>query len=214
MKVNGKTSIPSDDIAISTHTSYVEDAVRLGATGIGYTLYYGSPAQDRDLQQLASVRRECERFGMPLIIWAYPRGAAINQKGGKTSSYALESAARLAVEMGATIVKSNLPADCPDIIENPKVPKYYRDVEREIIAIEDPLERSNVRAKRIVEATQGIPVLFSGGSGKSDEVVISNARACVKAGCFGFIIGRNMWKRTYKDALNVSSIIEKALDEV
>ncbi|RKY16553.1 MAG: fructose-bisphosphate aldolase [Planctomycetota bacterium] len=212
VKINGKTSIPPDDEALSVHTSWVEDAVRLGAAGVGYTMYYGSPAQDRDLPQLAAVRRECERFGMPLIIWAYPRGSAINAKGGRDSSYALESAARLATEMGATIIKSNLPADKPELADNPKVPEYYRKVEKEILAISDPLERKYVRAKRVVEAAQGIPVLFSGGSEKSDEEVLANAKAAVRAGCFGFIIGRNMWKRKLEDAKRIAAIIEQALD--
>ncbi|GAB4155527.1 MAG: class I fructose-bisphosphate aldolase [Planctomycetota bacterium] len=212
VKINGKTSIPSEDNAISTHTSSVEDAVRLGAVGIGYTMYYGSPSQDRDLPQLADVRRECERFGMPLIIWAYPRGSAINAKGGRDSSYALESAARLAMEMGATIIKSNLPKDSPDLVNNEKVPSYYRDVEKSLLEVEDPVKRSFLRAERVVKAAQGVPVLFSGGAEKSDDDVLTNAQVCMKAGCFGFIIGRNMWKRKMEDAVRIAKIIEAALD--
>ncbi len=214
VKINGKTSLPSEENALSTHTSFVEDAVRIGAAGIGYTMYYGTPAQDRDLPQLAEVRRECERYGMPLIIWAYPRGSAVDAKGGKTSSYTLESAARLAAEMGATIIKSNLPADTPALVENTKVPEYYRKVEKEILAIADVNERKYIRAKRVVDAGAGIPILFSGGDSKTDEEVISNAEACVRGGCFGFIIGRNMWKREKSEAIKVSdtlaAILEKA----
>ncbi|MDZ7816121.1 MAG: fructose-bisphosphate aldolase [Planctomycetota bacterium] len=213
VKINGKTSIPSDDEALSVHTSFVEDAVRIGASGIGYTLYYGSPRQDADLPQLAAVRRECERFGMPLIIWAYPRGSAINAKGGRNSSYALESAARLAAEMGATIIKSNLPKDAPDLVKNDKVPEYYRQVEAELLEVSDKSERDYLRAKRVVQAAQGVPLLFSGGSDKSEQDVLHNARACVKAGCFGFIIGRNMWKRKMEDAKRIANVIEQALDE-
>ncbi len=48
LKLNGKTNIPSDAEAFSALDSTVEDAVRLGADAVGYTLYVGSPAQDRD----------------------------------------------------------------------------------------------------------------------------------------------------------------------
>ena len=75
LKVNGKTNLPSDDEAFSPLTSSVEDAVRLGADAVGYTLYVGSPAQEMDIAQCNEVRRDCDRFGMPLVIWAYPRGA-------------------------------------------------------------------------------------------------------------------------------------------
>ena len=65
----------------------------MGAVAVGYTMYYGSPRQTEDLPQLAAVRKECDKYGMPLIVWAYPRGAAMNEKGGAGTSYALESAA-------------------------------------------------------------------------------------------------------------------------
>ena len=46
---------------------------------------------------------------MPLIVWAYPRGAAIEAKGGKDSFYAVDYAARVASELGADVVKVNFP---------------------------------------------------------------------------------------------------------
>jgi class I fructose-bisphosphate aldolase len=44
---------------------------------------------------------------MPLVVWAYPRGSAIEAKGGKNSFYAVDYAARTASELGADIVKVN-----------------------------------------------------------------------------------------------------------
>ncbi len=109
LKVNGKTNVPPDDNSFSPLTSSVEDAVRLGASAVGYTLYVGSPAQDRDLQQANDVRRACEKYGMPLIVWSYPRGSAIKAKGGQDSLFAVDYAARVACEVGADIVKLNVP---------------------------------------------------------------------------------------------------------
>ncbi len=109
LKINGKTNIPTDDEAFSGLTATVEDAVRLGADAVGYTLFVGSPRQDDDMAQLMEVRSECDRFAMPLIVWSYPRGSAIDAKGGKDSFYAIDYAARLAEELGADIVKVNFP---------------------------------------------------------------------------------------------------------
>src|SRR5215213_2006152 len=109
LKVNGKTDVPPSDDALSTTNASVEDAVRLGADAVGYTMYLGSPRQDADLHQLKGVREDCERYGMPLVIWAYPRGAAIDKKGGANSFYAIDYAARMAMEMGADVVKLNMP---------------------------------------------------------------------------------------------------------
>jgi class I fructose-bisphosphate aldolase len=212
LKINGKTSIPSEKQALSVHTSWVEDAVQLGGVGIGYTMYYGSPRQDVDLPQLAAVRRECERFGMPLIIWAYPRGEGIDAKGGRETSYALESAARLATEMGATIIKSNLPKAAKDeFLTNESVPKYFRNLEQELRTL-PAYEQKLERARRVVHAAQGIPVLFSGGDDKTDAEVLENAEVSVKAGCFGFIYGRNMWKRKKEHAIDMFKKLAAFLD--
>ena len=113
LKVNGKTDVPPSDDALSTTNASVEDAVRLGADAVGYTLYVGSPRQDDDLHQLQGVREDCDRFGMPLVIWAYPRGTYIEKKGGQNSLYAIDYAARMAMEMGADVVKLNLPEPRP-----------------------------------------------------------------------------------------------------
>jgi class I fructose-bisphosphate aldolase len=78
LKLNGKTNIPSDAEATSPLFASVKEAVRLGADAAGYTLYVGSPRQGEELHQLHQVRADCERFGMPLVLWSYPRGAAID----------------------------------------------------------------------------------------------------------------------------------------
>lgn len=213
VKINGKTSIPGDSQALSVHTSFVEDAVRMGASAVGYTMYYGSPRQDEDLPQLAQVRAECEQYGMPLIVWAYPRGDAINAKGGRDTSYAVESAVRMATEMGATIIKANLPKEPPaGFTENSKVPSYYRELEKAWAekTYEDTLQE---RANRVVQAAQGIPVLFSGGSKVSDQDLLHKAEIGIKAGVIGFIFGRNMWKRENDSAMKITKKIQHLLDQ-
>lgn len=213
LKINGKSSIPSQGDALSVHTSFVEDAVKMGAVGIGYTMYYGSPAQNLDLPQLAKVRQDCEEYGLPLIIWAYPRGSAIDKKGGASSNYALESAARMAMEMGATIIKSNMPtALAPEDMNNEGIPDYFRNEEKRMIEL-SLYDQKLERTRKIVEAAQGVPVLFSGGAERDDAEVIENAEICVKAGGFGFIYGRNMWKREMEDAIKMSKNLIEILDK-
>jgi class I fructose-bisphosphate aldolase len=213
LKINGKTSIPGDSKALSVYTSYVEDAVRIGAVAVGYTMYYGSPRQDEDLPQLATVRKVCEKYGMPLIVWAYPRGEAIEVKGGKDSNYALESAARLAMEMGATIIKSNLPKPAkPDYLENEKIPEYFRKLEKELQTL-PAVEQKTERARRVVAAAQGVPVLFSGGDLIDGSALDDNSEAAIQAGCLGFIYGRNMWKREESQALTMTKSLQELLDK-
>ena len=193
LKVNGKTNVPNDDESFSSLTSSVEDAVRLGACGVGYTLYVGSPAQDVDIAQCNEVRRDCERFGMPLIIWAYPRGSAVKAKGGIDSLYAVDYAARVACEMGADIIKLNVPKW--DAATAGQMPKPYNTLQ---LSDEEGLAK-------VVKSAGHSLVLVSGGSKMGDDDTMHKAQIAMEAGCVGLIFGRNMWQRKWDDAVSMSA---------
>ena len=191
LKLNGKTAIPSDAQAFSPLTGTVEDAVRLGADAVGYTVYVGSPAQDRDFLQLLEVRRAAERFGMPLIVWAYPRGEAIAKKGGREGLYAVDYAARVALELGADIVKLNYPTTSEKDAESP--------------APYNSLHLSPDAAfRKVVESAGRALVLVSGGEKVGDEDLLKKVRSSMDAGATGIIFGRNLWQRPREEALRLT----------
>jgi len=193
LKINGKTTIPPDDNTFSSLTSSVEDAVRLGADAVGYTLYVGSPAQDRDIAQANEVRQKCERYGMPLIVWSYPRGSAVKAKGGIDGLYAVDYAARVASEIGADIIKLNVPEWSDE--KSPQSPKPY-----------DTLKLSELDGlKKVVKSAGRSLVLVSGGSKLSDDDTVHKAQIAMDAGCVGLIFGRNMWQRKWDDALAMTA---------
>ena len=161
LKVNGKTDLPSSAKAFSSCNASVEDAVRLGADAVGYTLYVGSPRQDEDLAQLRQVRQDCDRFGMPLIVWSYPRGEAVDAKGGANSFYAIDYAARMAMEMGADVVKLNMPKIDP--AKDKDAPAPYNEME---VTQEEAIQHCVASAGRAL-------VVLSGGSKVDDETVLS-----------------------------------------
>ncbi len=201
LKLNGKTNIPSDAQAFSALDATVEDAVRLGADAVGYTLYVGSPRQDEDFIQLMRVRADCERYGMPLIVWSYPRGEAIEKKGGRDSLYAVDYAARLANELGADVVKLNVPKfDDP---RNEESPPPYNTLYKE-------MDYAKAVRKVIISAGKTL-VLFSGGSKISDEDLLEKARICMEQGATGLIFGRNMWQRPLEEALRLTAKIKEIM---
>ncbi len=197
LKINGKTNIPSDDEAFSPMTASVEDAVRLGADAVGYTLYVGSPRQDDDIAQLTRVREDCDRFGMPLIVWSYPRGKAVKEKGGQDSLYAVDYAARVACELGADVVKLNV----PKVTDSDKQPKPYPT---EQLSEEDAI-------RKVVRSAGRTMVLISGGSKIGDEDLLHKARIAMDAGVTGLIFGRNVWQRRFDDAMAITRRIHEML---
>ena len=198
LKLNGKSAIPSDDDPLSPLTGTVEDAVALGADAVGYTLYVGSPRQDEDIIQMQMVREDCDKYNMPLIVWGYPRGVAMEEKGGRDSLYAIDYAARMALELGADIVKLNIPKRGP---KDAKQPKEYA-------GLEWTFEQG---AERVVRSAGRVPVLVSGGSKVGDDDLIEKARISMEAGAVGIIFGRNMWQRPFDQAL---AITERVQNEV
>ncbi len=189
LKINGKTRIPPANEPVSPMTGSVEDAVRIGADAIGYTLYVGSPNQHTDFTQFRKVKADAERYGMPIIMWAYPRGEAIDKKGGRNALFAVDYAARVADELGADIVKLNVPVNDPKTRSSQRAPY-------------DKLELSyEERVSKVVKTAGKCLVLFSGGGMMSDEEVIRRAKVCVEQGATGLIFGRNLWQREWDDAL-------------
>ncbi len=196
LKLNGKTDIPPATDPLSPINASVEDAVRLGADAVGYTLYVGSPAQERDFAQYRRVREDAERFGMPLIVWSYPRGAAIDAKGGRDSFYAVDYAARVASELGADMVKVNFPR--PD--KQDGVPPAYRGEFSAQQAIE-----------AVVRSASRTLLLVSGGEHAGDEAVLEKARQSMEAGATGLIFGRNVFQRSHDEALRLVAQLRDVL---
>jgi class I fructose-bisphosphate aldolase len=202
LKINGKTEVPPDDEAFSPCHASVEDAVRLGADAVGYTSYIGSPRQDDDFIQFGKVRREAEHAGIPVIIWAYPRGTFIEQKGGRDSLYAVDYAARVAQELGADVVKVNYPK--VDEEKRALYPKEYRDLK---------LSKKEMLEKVVASAGRTL-TLMSGGAKRNDEELFDDVHVALEAGVTGFIFGRNMWQRRFGEALEVAAKITKMTQQV
>jgi class I fructose-bisphosphate aldolase len=199
VKLNSKTDVPPSDEAFSPCNSSVEDAVRIGADAVGYTLYVGSPKQEEDFIQLGEVRQDCDRFGMPLVIWAYPRGRDIEAKGGRDSFYAIDYAARVAMEMGADVVKLNMPKLNPEKDRNAPAP--YNEIE---ISQQEAILHCVQSAGRAL-------VVLSGGSKVDDDKLLEQTRMIMEAGGSGVIFGRNVWQREWGAALGIIEQIKETL---
>ncbi len=198
LKLNGKTDIPSDARALSTVHASVEEAVQLGADAVGYTLYVGSPAQDLDFAQFHEIRADAKKFGMPLIVWSYPRGEAIEAKGGNSSFYAVDYAARVASELGADVVKVNFPH--PDLRTNVKK-EYDKDF------------TSQEAIDGVVRSANRTLVLVSGGEKAGDDVMLQKARESMDAGATGLIFGRNVWQRDHDASLKFVTALRGILEK-
>ena len=101
LKLNGKTKLVAGE-PISRQVCSVEEAVRLGAVAVGYTVYLGSSYESEMLKEFGKIEEEAHRAGLPVIGWMYPRGKAVaDDASPEITAYA----ARIGLELGADIVK-------------------------------------------------------------------------------------------------------------
>ena len=101
VKLNGKTNLIKGE-PVSRQLCTVDEAVKLGAKAVGYTIYFGSDHESEMLTEFENIVRDAHKKSLPVIVWAYPRGKGVE---GKSSSELMAYATRASLEIGADIVK-------------------------------------------------------------------------------------------------------------
>ena len=101
LKLNGKTSLIKGE-PVSRQLCTVQEAIKLGAVAVGYTIYVGSMHESIMLQEFEKIQREAHKKTLPVIAWIYPRGKNIKKRSKKEL---MAYAARTGLEIGADIIK-------------------------------------------------------------------------------------------------------------
>ncbi|HET9921634.1 MAG TPA: class I fructose-bisphosphate aldolase [Ktedonobacteraceae bacterium] len=193
LKCNNHDILNDEKDPISAITAGVDDALRLGCSAVGFTIYPGSAERNTMYEQLQRLADDAKSVGLPVVVWSYPRGSALS-KEGETSIDVVAYAAQIAAQLGADIIKVKLPTAHVELAEAQKVYHKY----------EIPISTLAERVRHVVQSSfdgRRI-VIFSGGATASDEQVYNEARAIRDGGGFGSIIGRNSFQRKKPEALH------------
>jgi class I fructose-bisphosphate aldolase len=198
LKLNNSDSLAKVDQPISAITGSVDEALRLGCSAVGYTIYPGSGARNRQYEDLRAITEEAKRKGLVVVVWSYPRGAGIS-KDGETAVDIAAYAAQIAAQLGAHVIKVKPPKDLVEGAEAKKVFEKYAIPTKTLPERVRHVVQSAFNGKRIV--------IFSGGEAKGTDEVLAEIRGLKEGGSFGSIMGRNAFQRPRAEAL-------KLLDEV
>ena len=190
LKVNSSTShaIGADQAV----TASVEDALRLGCIGIGYTLYPGSENQVEMIEELRALSAAARKAGLLVVVWSYPRGGNLS-KAGETALAVIAYAAHMAALLNAHIIKVKPPKN---YVEQAAAKPQYEGQSWE--RLEDRIAhvmQSAFNGRRLV--------IFSGGEAKEDGALKDEIRALARGGAHGSIIGRNAFQRPRDEALKL-----------
>lgn len=181
-------------------TATVKDAVRLGCTAIGFTIYPGSDAFLDQLEELKEIIQEARSYSLPTIVWSYARGGAL-LKEAETALDVISYGAHMACLAGAHVVKVKLPSDYLAL-------KCVKDT---FLKSDIPYSSAKDRVAHVVRAcfTGRRMVIFSGGESKDDESLLAEAKAIKGGNGFGSIVGRNFFQRQEHDAKQIIDSMQK-----
>lgn len=193
MKVNSANSLHAG-VGNQAVTGSVEDALRLGCSAIGFTIYPGSDVCYDMMEEIREMSERARSYGMAVVVWSYPRGGKVS-KDGETALDIVAYAAHMAALLGAHIIKVKPPVDTLDL---PEARKVY-----EAQGID-----GSTLAKRIAHVKQACfngkrIVVFSGGGSKGADSLYDDVRGIRDGGGNGSIIGRNTFQRPRKEAMEM-----------
>jgi class I fructose-bisphosphate aldolase len=188
LKVNSSNSwATSIDQAV---TGTVDDALRLGCSAIGFTIYPGSDSVFEMMEEIREMSAEAKSVGLASVIWSYPRGGKLS-KDGELALDVGAYAAHMAALLGAHIIKVKLPTAH---VEQKDAQKSYEGTD---------WSGQADRVRHVVQASFNGRriVVFSGGAAKGIDAVYQDARDIRDGGGNGSIIGRNTFQRPRAEAL-------------
>ena len=193
LKINSSNSLSREkDAPTQAVTASIDDALRLGCSAVGFTIYPGSDSQFEMIETVRQMSEDAKSVGLAVVVWSYPRGGNVS-KDGETAMDVVAYAAHMAALMGAHIIKVKLPSAH---LEQGEAKKVYEQQKIDI----------STQAKRVEHVVQTLfngrrIVVFSGGATKGEDSVYDDARAIRDGGGNGSIIGRNTFQRSRADAL-------------
>lgn len=192
LKLNNHDVLHDEKDPLPSVTGSVRQALRLGCSAVGFTIYPGSARCTTMYEQLRAIAEEAKDAGLAVVVWSYPRGSGLS-KEGETAMDVVAYAAQIAAQLGAHVIKVKLPTAH---LEQAAAKKVYE-------AEQIPIKTLAERVRHVVQsAFDGRRiVIFSGGAKSEDKNVFDEARAIREGGGFGSIIGRNSFQRPKTEAI-------------
>jgi class I fructose-bisphosphate aldolase len=194
LKLNNSDTLAKVDQPCSAVTGSVKDAVRLGCTAIGYTIYPGSGLRNEMYEDLREIILEAKDAGLPSIVWAYPRGSGLSKEGEQAADVTAY-AAQISAQLGAHVIKVKPPKEHLEQAEAKKVFEKYNVPTKTLADRVRHVVQSAFNGKRIV--------IFSGGEAKDTPALLDEVRELAKGGAFGSIMGRNAFQRPRAEAIKL-----------
>jgi class I fructose-bisphosphate aldolase len=193
LKLNNSDALAKRE-PCSAVTGSVRDALRLGCAAIGYTIYPGSSDRNTMYEAIREMIEEAKSYGLPTVMWAYPRGSGLAKEGEQAIDVTAYGA-QIACQLGAHVVKVKPPKENVYQDEAKKVFEKYNIPTKTLADRIRHVVQSCFNGKRIV--------IFSGGEAKDTQSLLNEIKEIAAGGGFGSIMGRNAFQRPHDEAVKL-----------
>jgi class I fructose-bisphosphate aldolase len=192
----------------------VRRAIDLGASGVGATIYFGSPEADRQLHEVGTAFEEAHRNGLFTVCWTYLRNPAFVKDGVDyhLSADLTGQANHMGVTIEADLIKQKQAENnggYTAIGFGKTDPLVY-----DTLTTSHPVDLCRWQVVNCYAGRVGL--INSGGESKGDSDLAQAVRTAVinkRAGGQGLIVGRKAFQRPIDDgAALVNAIQDVFLD--
>jgi len=162
LKMNGRTNLGKKKFSVAEST--VKDAISIGASAVGYTIYVGGEYEAEMFKEFSQIRDEAHLHGLPVFAWMYPWLTMPSSSDDERNADIVAYGARVGAELGADVVKIKYPNDTTKL---------------------EWILKNAVRTKAL---------LSGGSKTDTDAEFLEKIGNFIAAGGDGLAVGRNVWQ--------------------
>jgi len=192
----------------------IDQAVAVGATAVGATIYFGSADSARQIREVTKLFEEAHKAGLATILWCYLRNDAfkINGVDYHTAADLSGQANHLGVTVGADIIKQKMSFNNGGYKALGGINSGYGKFDEAIytdLCSDNPIDLNRYQVLNCYAGR--IPLINSGGeSGSNDlEELVKQAIINKRAGGSGAILGRKIFKRAFDEGVSYIKLVQE-----
>ena len=186
----------------------VKRAFEMGCTGVGATIYFGSPESNRQLVEIAEAFEEAHEYGLYTILWCYARNSGFKKDGVDyhTAADITAQANHLGVTIKADIIKQKLPTNNGGF-SNVGFAKTHSSMYGEL-ATDHPIDLCRYQVANCYMGRIGL--INSGGASGSNDLsdAVKTAVINKRAGGMGLILGRKAFQKPVAEGIDILNAVQ------
>jgi fructose-bisphosphate aldolase, class I len=200
LKINHNELLTYPNKADQIMFASIDQAFDMGCVGVGATVYYGSEASSRQIQEVSQAFRYAHELGLVTILWCYLRNDAFQKdKDYHLAADLTGQANHLGVTIEADIIKQKQP-ECNGGYEALNFGKTSKKVYTHLTT-NHPIDLTRYQ---VVNCYMGRAGLINSGGASGENDLAQAVRSAVinkRAGGMGLISGRKAFQKPIKEGV-------------